>query len=234
MKRILFIFAIVYLSFADDFQVVEGDGYHYIEISLTDVNRIVCPSRITGTVYSKEKNIEVKRSGNNAWVKILPLKKGDKIEYPSYPREVYVECGGKVFSLILLPKKKPATTIILKTEYGSVERAWKFEKKAESYEKLVLSLIKHVYKEVPPPGYRVRAENRKVKEFKELDLYLIRVYEGGKFVVEEYIINAKKRVELSEGAFVPYIRFPVALTIVKPSLKPGESTRLIAVRLREE
>ncbi len=234
MRKILFVLGLVSIVLGKDFQVIEGSGYHYVEISLTDVNRIVCSSEITGVVYSKEKSIEVKRKGNNAWVKILPTKKGEKIEYPSYPREVYVECGGLVFSLILLPKKVPATTIVLRIPYEDTAKAREFEEKISSYEKLILSLIRHVYRETPPPGYRVKRENRKVREFRELDLYLLRIYEGNRYVVEEYLITAKEDVHLTEGSFIPYIRFPVALSIVKPKLKTGESTRLLVVRLREE
>ncbi|HHJ63321.1 MAG TPA: hypothetical protein ENJ61_00275 [Aquifex aeolicus] len=234
MRRILPVLGLVSLVLGKDFQVVEGSGYHYVEISLTDVNRIVCSSEITGVVYSKEKSIEIKRKGRNAWVKILPTKKGEKIEYPSYPREVYIECGGLVFSLILLPRKIPAATVVLKVPHEDDARAREFEKKAGSYEKLILSLIRHAYREVPPPGYRVKKENRKVREFKELDLYLLKSYEGSRYVIEEYLITAKEDVHLTEGSFVPYIRFPAALSIVKPRLKAGESTRLLVVRLREE
>ncbi len=234
MKRIALFLALLPLAVFGEVQVVEGDGYHYVEISLTDINRIVCGSEITGVVYSKEKSIEIKRKGRNAWVKILPTRKGEKIKYPSYPREVYVECGGKVFSLILLPKKMPATTIVLKVPYEDRKVAREFEKKANSYEALVLSLIKHAYREEPPPGYRAKEVNRKVREFQELDLYLLKRYEGDRYLVEEYLITAKKKVHLNEGAFVPYLRYSVALSIVKPSLNKGESTRLLVVRLREE
>jgi len=236
MGKVVFLLFLLCFAFAKEFQVVEGDGYHYVEISLTDVNRIVCPSEITGVVYSKEKSMEIKRKGNNAWVKILPTKKGNEIDYPSYPREVYVECGGRVFSLILLPGKVPATTIILRVPYEDVLRAKRFEEeeRLNSYERLILSLVKHAYREVPPPGYRVRKENRKVKEFQELDLYLLKSYVGDRYVIEEYLITAKKKISLDEGSFIPYVRYPLALSIVKPSLRAGESTRLIVIRLREK
>lgn len=227
MKKLLLLMPLI--AFAD-IETVEGSHYHYVEISQTDINRVVCPYEITGVVYSKEKSIEVKRKGNNAWIKILPTKRGEEIEYPSYPRELYIECGGKVFSLVLLPKKKPASTIVLKLPHEDRKAARDFERKAESYEKLLLSLIKHVYKEIPPPGYSVKNVRRKVKEFRELSLYLLRRYEGDRYVVEEYLIEAKEDIDLDEGAFIPHIRYPVALTIVHPSLKKGQSTRLIAVR----
>lgn len=224
-----------FLAFgAGKVQVVEGEGYQFVEISLTDVNRVVCSSEITSVVYSKEKNIEVKRDGRNAWVKILPIKEGNTLKYSSEPRELYVECGGKVFSLILVPKRIPATTVVLKVPYEDKEKAREFEAKASSYERLITSLITHAYKEEPPSGYKVKEINEKVRGFQEIDLYLRKVYEGDKFLVEEYLIVAKKEVYLDEGAFIPYVRYPVALSIVKPSLKAGESTRMFVVRLREE
>jgi len=234
-KLVLFLsfFAFAFAS-GEEFHVVEGEDYKYVNISLTDVNRIVCSSEITRVVYSKEKNLEVKKDGRNAWVKILPVKEGEVLKYSPQPMELYVECGGRIFSLILLPKRIPATTIVLKVPYEDRKRAREFEAKANSYERLITSLIEHAYKEEPPPGYNVKNVNEKVREFQEIDLYLRRVYEGDKFLVEEYIITAKKEVYLDEGAFIPYVRTPLALSIVKPSLKAGESTRLFVVRLRED
>jgi len=231
MKRWLLVI-LPLLSFAgDSYQVVEGEGYHYVTVSLTDVNRIVCEQEIAGVVYSKEKSIEIKRRGNNAWLKILPVKEGDKVSYPSYPREVYIECGGKIFSLIVLPKKVPARTIVLKVPFEKKEVARRFEE-LNPYEKTILALVKSVYREVPPPGYTVKELNKKVKEFNEADLYLLRSYIGARYEVREYLVRAKKDIVLQEGSFVPYLERPLALSLIKPSLKKGESTRLIVVSLR--
>jgi len=231
MKKFLFALA-VSVALAGDYEIIKEGGYHHVEVSLTDINRIVCDTEITGVVYSREKSMEVRKKGKNAWLKILPVKEGNKISYPSYPRELYVECGGRIFSLIVLPKKVPARTILLKVPSADVRKALSFEK-GNRYEETLLELVKSVYSEVPPPGYRVRNVGKKEKEFREVDLYLLRIYEGVRYEVREYLVKAKTDVELSESAFVPYVPRPLALSVVKPLLKKGEVTRLIAVSLRE-
>ncbi|MDQ7039064.1 MAG: type-F conjugative transfer system secretin TraK, partial [Aquificota bacterium] len=221
------------IVFGSDYQVIEGEGYHYVIVSLTDVNRIVCGGgEITGVVYSREKSMEVRRKGANAWLKILPVKEGDRIEYPSYPREVYVECGGKIFSLIVLPKRRPATTIVLKVSREEREVAREFER-LNPYERTILELVRSVYREVPPPGYTVRSVGEKVREFQEIDLYLLRVYTGARYEVREYLVRARRDIHLQEGQFIPFVPRPLAISLVKPSLRKGEETRLIVVSLRE-
>ena len=214
-------------------QVVEGDGWHYVKVSLTDVNRIVCPVEIKSVVYSKEKELQVETSGRNAFVKFLVRENPDgSKEISDIPRELYVECGDKVFQLILLPERVPAVQVVLKLPYAEKERAREYEK-ANPYDELMLSLIRHVYLEEPPEGYEVKLVNKPYREFVELSMILYRVYEGDLYRVEEYILSAKEDVELWEGQFLPYLNKPLAISIVDPILKAGQSTRLIAVERRD-
>lgn len=221
------------IVFAQGIEVVEGEGWHYVKVSLTDINRISCPVEIGQVVYSKEKEIEVKRSGPNAYVKFLPKVMPDgKTEIESFPRELYVECGDKVFQLVLLPEKIPAVHITLKLPRASVERAREYEK-SSPYDSMMLELVGSVYREEPPEGYEVKVINSPYSRFAELDMVLYREYTGGRYVVQEFILQAKMDVELWEGQFLPYLEKPLAIAIVKPILKAGESTRLIVVRRRD-
>lgn len=213
--------------------VVEGDGWHYVKVSLTDINRVVCPVDITSAVFSKEKEIEVKTSGRNLYVKFLPKVLPDgSTEISTIPRELYVECGNRVFQLVLLPERIPAKVVVLKLPYADREKALAYEK-ANPYDELMLSLIKSVYMEVPPEGYEARFVNRLYKRFVELEMILYREYDGGRFRVREFILQANTDVELWEGQFIPYLDKPLAIAIVKPVLKKGESTRLIVVERKD-
>jgi hypothetical protein len=222
-------------------QFVEGGGYTDVVISLKDMNRIVCPADDIGFVtYSKEKHIQVSRNGKNAFVKVLPMEvpEIDEKEYKikrvlkrdASPRELYIECGGTVFSLIMTPKDVPAQTVILKNEIGDIKTAQAYET-ANDYEKTIFGLIKSAYEGVPVEGYQAKPFEFN-KEFKEFSLKGVRKYLGAKYRVYEVKITAKEAIHLHEASFIKYFSKPVAITIVNPTLFPGDDTRLIVVSLQ--
>jgi len=208
-----------------------------IKVSLTDMTRIVCPrGEITTYAYSKEKLIEVLKSGNSLYIKFLPVKEWnpklgrEELVYRDYPRDLFVECGGKTFSLVLLPEKGlPPQEIYLQLPYkGNRKEAKRFET-SYPYEETLIELIKNAYKDQIPPGYEVKFIGKPYREFKELSLYLNKEYIGDSFKVVEFVITAKKDLTLYEGMFVPFLPNALAIAIEKPILKQGEMTRLFVV-----
>ena len=204
-----------------------------VSISLKDVNRIVCVGGdIEFTTYSKEKRIEVKREKNNVFVKIVPKLKGQELVYERVPRELYIGCGLQTFSLLLLPKDVPAKTIYLKPPYENSERAREYERE-DSYLTFIKKVFRDVYMGVVPDGYRVTyPEKKTVLEFEELSMSLHRIFKGSRYLVEEYVIVARKDMELDESAFIPFLKDPLALTITRPKLRKNESARVIVLRRR--
>jgi hypothetical protein len=213
-------------------QVVEfSHGWNVVYISMGDVNRIVCEKGIVSTVvYSQEKEMQVKTEGRNVFVKLVPREESNgKKVISDYPRELYVECAGEFFQLLLYPKSIPATTIYLKLPYRrDITKARAFEKE-DPFKETIAKLIKAAYLEEIPDGYDVEVINKPAGSFKELDMVLYRRYIGDRFVVEEYLITAKLNLELSEASFLPYLKNPSAISIVKPILKEGETTRMFVV-----
>lgn len=212
-------------------QVVEStEGYVHVNVSLTDISRISCPSAITNVVYSREKDIEVKTENRNLYVKILPVKKLEgKLSYDTKPRELFVTCGGEVFSLILIPQAIPSQTIVLNPK---LEQVSDLEKKESSlpFEQAILGLIRDAYVERVPEGYTVKAVNVKLP-FKELDLIFTKKYRGHRYTVEEYVIVAKQEIELYEPMFTEVAGAnAVAISLVRGKLHPGEQTRMFIVR----
>ncbi len=242
MKRISLALLAASVVFASEVppkgvQVVEfSHGWNVVQISMGDVNRIVCEKgEIATVVYSQEKEMQVKTEGRNVFVKLVPKEEGDgKKVISDYPRELYVECAGEVFQLLLYPKSIPATTIYLKLPYRKdTTKARAFER-ASSFEETIAKLIKSAYLEEIPDGYDVEMVNSPAGSFRELDMVLFRRYTGDRFVVEEYLITAKLNLELSEASFLPYLKNPVAISIVKPILKEGETTRMFVVSINSE
>ncbi len=242
MKRISLALLAASVVFASDVppkgvQVVEfSHGWNVVQISMGDVNRIVCErGEIATVVYSQEKEMQVKTEGRNVFVKLVPKEEANSKKVISdYPRELYVECAGEVFQLLLYPKSIPATTIYLKLPYKKdTTKARAFER-ASPFEETIAKLIKAAYLEEIPDGYDVEVVNSPAGSFRELDMVLFRRYTGDRFVVEEYLITAKLNLELSEASFLPYLKNPSAISIVKPILKEGETTRMFVVSINSE
>jgi conjugal transfer pilus assembly protein TraK len=239
MKRLSLALLAASVVFASDVppkgvQVVEfSHGWNVVYISMGDVNRIVCEKGdATTVVYSQEKEMQVKTEGRNVFVKLVPKEEGDgKKKISDFPRELYVECAGEVFQLLLYPKSIPATTIYLKLPYKKDTTKAKAFEKASPFEETIGKLIKSAYLEEIPDGYDVEMVNKPAGSFKELDLVLYRRYIGDRFVVEEYLITAKLNLELSEASFLPYLKNPSAISIVKPILKEGETTRMFVISI---
>ena len=152
------------------------------------------------------------------------------LERDASPREMYIECGGTVFSLIMTPKDVPAQTIILKNEIGDIKTAQAYEI-ANDYEKTIFGLIKSAYEGVPVEGYKAKPFEFN-KEFREFSLKGVRKYLGAKYRVYEVKVTAKEAIQLHEASFVKYFPKVIAITVVNPTLFPGDDTRLIVISLQ--
>jgi hypothetical protein len=226
--------------------IKDNNGYKYINISKSDTSRIECKSGEIGEIiYSKDKEITVEKSitkPNNAFIKlkqVVGTSNGVVISKTinTFNREIYLECGKKLYSFILVPKDITAQTIIIKSNNHNkqhitmqdVKKAQKFEK-AKDYETTLLNLIRSVYKEEIPTGYSVVLKDKVVEDFQELTLIDYKVYVGSHYSVHEYIINAKKLLSnLEEKTFLDYIDHPLAIAITKYTIKPYEKARLLVV-----
>lgn len=222
-------------------QVIEAsDGYSFATVSLKDLSRIHCPNGISNIVFSKEKEIQVDpaKNGKDAYVKILPRRTtGDGVEerfdYGQHPRDIFIECNDRTFSLVLVPKDIPAQTVILKAPYSESKKASEFER-ANPYDSTMLDLVKKAYLGDVPDGYEPMHVGKEVKDFEEIKLVLMRSYVGAKYSVHEYTVDAKKSVNLYEAMFIPYLKNPLAISIVKTILEPTENTRMFVVTLNQE
>lgn len=215
---------------------VEGEGLHSVKIALKDLNRITCASKIGDPIYSKDKQIEIVRGGEkDLFVKISPIQTtyNGKTEttFNTFPREVFIECSGRVYNLVLLPEDElPTQTIAFRSAINDVKQAKEFER-ASPYEIMISDLIKSAYIEQVPSGFSV--ENGSLAyQFKEMDMRLRYVYRGYDYIVEDWELTSKMDgvVEIEENIFVPILKNPRAITLTVPRLARGETSRLLAVR----
>ncbi|APG23991.1 TraK domain-containing protein [Syntrophotalea acetylenica] len=212
-----------------------------IRLSNTDVNRLVCEESIKDVVYSKEKGIEVKISGRDAFIKFTALKRGDQLFYTEVPSEFHVVCGDEIYTLVGLPQRVPTQTIRL-----SSGRKKRIEKNLSLFaglplEKKILTLIKQAYAGDIPESYTIRPVGRQMDLFRDLWVTARQdiIVEGEGLVVREFLVSLKSGIEalrLSEQALLrkELTRSPLAVALDEPLLEPGGITRAFIVECRDE
>ncbi|MFQ5598682.1 MAG: type-F conjugative transfer system secretin TraK [Nitrospiria bacterium] len=207
-----------------------------VELSNTDVNRIICAGAITDIVYSKEKGLTVHYTKKDAFFKFEVIKENNRILYASVPTEIYITCGGNVYHMIALPMRIPSKTVRLSSGTLKTIQANRSYLRGLPFEEKVLKLIKAVYTDAVPDSFTVRNSRKAIPLFRDLSLMQIRTItvDGEGLLIKEFLITPKMTdttLQLKEKDFLRSelaVR-PVGITIDRPSLKPGESARMLIV-----
>jgi conjugal transfer pilus assembly protein TraK len=224
-----------------DFVTVLPEIAQAVELSNTDINRFICTDTIQDVVYSKEKGVVVKFSGNNAFVKFqIVLKRGEEV-YASRPTELYIVCGSDVYNVIGVPKKIPAQTIKLSSGKKDVIKKNMGLFEGLPMEKKVMALIKYVHTDTIPESFEVQKPRKKVRLFKALNMILKRtvLVEGEGLLLKEYYVEntGEGLMVLNEGLFLkPEVTsnaVAIAIGDGKMNLNKDETTRLYVVELTD-
>lgn len=203
------------------------------KLSSSDVNRVVCKQEIKDVIFSKEKDVVVKYSGKNAFIKFKVARQGSDFKYPTDPVELFVVCGDLTYNLIALPKKIPSQTIRL--DSGKTEKIAKNvgALQGQAVEKKVIGLIKAAMTDLIPDSYTIEVVNKPAIGFAEVMATLIRTVavDGEGLVLKEFMLKANADVELVEKRFLSkdYSDKPLAIAFERLKLKKNERGRLFIV-----
>lgn len=211
------------------------DSLVRVELSSSDVNRIVCEGgEIRDVVYSKEKGIIVKASGSDVYVKFQVFQKEDKLVYDENPSELYITCGESVYSLIAAPVKTPSVTLRLADRKNKIkESAAVF--KGLVYEEKVLKILKMAYMDDIPDVFSIDVPSEEAASpevrFSSVDLRLRRVVkaEGEGLVLKEYRVMPKEDIEVREIDFMSLAERPAAVALDSTVMKQGLEYRLFVI-----
>lgn len=212
-----------------------------IRLSSSDMNRISCQSDIKEALTSSEKGATIKITGKDAFVKFKVIKKPDgKMVYSNTPTEFYFVCGDATYTMIAYPKRIQSQTIRLTTgkekkikENISLYSGLPFEKK-------VLKAIKDVFTENIPESYSVTKPEKKISNYKELNLRLKRLVdiEGEGILVKEYEVSLKgsEPFKMSEKMFLKMgvADNPIAISLEHHVLRPSQTARVFIVEQRSD
>jgi conjugal transfer pilus assembly protein TraK len=213
-----------------------------VKLSSSDLNRIVCPTEIKETLTSDEKGVMIKITGKDAFVKFKVGKRQDgKMSYSTTPTEIYIVCGNDTYSMIALPARVPSQTIKLSSgrdnrikDNASVYSGLPFEKK-------LLRAIRDVFTDNIADSYVVTQMDQANNTYQGLSIVLRRVVdiEGEGIKIKEFNVSLKRGQEafrLNEKLFVhkEFTLNPVAVSIDRHTLRPGEVSRVFIVEQRPE
>lgn len=207
----------------------------WIRLSSTDLNRIVCLSgKITDARYSQEKGVKIDIVGNQAYLKLMALRKSDgTVEYSKTPVDVYLSCGGETYGFIGRPYRIPSRTIYL-VDTQKREDETKRAFAADTVEEAVTQILGDVFKNKIPRAWekaKIRYIPDHIKSLPALKLRELHDWRipGVNILVRVVEIFASSQTRLLETNFLqPELTInPIAISLEKKVLMPGESSRVV-------
>lgn len=225
-------------------QSVAPDVRTTVRVSSRDVNRFVCPGAMQDMIYSKEKDITGHFSKQDAFIKFKIKKVGSKTEYATADNELFLVCGGHVYTIIAQPGNMPSVTVRLTPPAGD-----SFKQNVELFknmplEKQALHIILEAYSNTYPSSYKITSPVESQPKvvirpgFIEAKLTQYVDVEGVGLRLKSYEVKslAATTVEISEKDFLrsAISNSLLAVAVENHVLRPQMTTRLFVVEKRGE
>jgi len=209
-----------------------------VELSSSDINRIVCPGTITDLIFSKEKGLEGHFVSNNAFVKFTVAVQDEEKIYSTTPTELFVSCNNTIYSLIATPKRIPSVTLRLAPGAADAFKHNISMYQSLPFEKKVLQLIREAYQDEYPESYRIAIADTMVNLSADLSVRLEKIVdvEGVGLRLKEYRVKALagKSLHVTEKNFLsPELSEKIIAVVVENhTIEPGGSSRVFIVEQR--
>jgi len=211
-----------------------------VELSSSDINRIVCSGSINDLIFSKEKGLEGHFVGNNAFVKFAITVHGDEKKYSTTPTELFVSCNDTIYSLIATPKKIPSVTLRLSPPPTDNFKQNISRYQAMPLEKKVLQLIREAYQGEYPDSYRITEADALVNISVDLSVRLMRIVdvEGVGMCLKEYKVKATvdEAIQVTEKDFLRAEMGEdiIAVVVENHNIEQRGSSRVFIIEQRGE
>ncbi|MBU0965022.1 MAG: type-F conjugative transfer system secretin TraK [Proteobacteria bacterium] len=211
-----------------------------VDLSSSDVNRIVCPGTINDLIFSKEKGIEGHFVGSNAFVKFAITVQDDEKHYSNTPSELFVSCNNTIYTLIATPKRIPSVTLRLAPSPSQDLKQNIDHYQTMPFEKKVLQLVREAYLQEYPESYRITAADEEVNISADLTVRLKKIVdvEGVGLRLKEYLVRSAvtDSVKVTEKDFLKSELGEriIAVVVEDHSIGQGKSSRVFIVEQRGE
>jgi conjugal transfer pilus assembly protein TraK len=210
-------------SFAIQTVTLSESASPFIEISHKDLNLLKFPFPDV-KVYTNSTDIDIKIHGGDVFINVL-----SESVIITDPISIFIVTSSGTYSMMLVPKFIPAETIIVKIDKQDIEEA-AFWERSHDYITRIKEVIKAMYKEVPPTGFKVVKTKNQLSKWKELSMVKDKVYLGASLTGERYeAVNLTSgNIRLSESEF--YEEGVLAVSIDRHELLPSQSTHIYIVK----
>ena len=226
----------------DNKTVVKPGRMEVVNISQSDVNLIQCKSgAITDRTYSQEKPLVYKAGegtdGTVAYVKLQQQMVGEETLYYTKEVELYLTCGGEIYSLMLIPKDIRSQHISLSPgERGDIAKNIAMFNDLDLETSAVTLVDKVQYEAELPASFSISTPSINETEWKEIlpevRARLVRSVkpDGVGLVVHEYLIYSwQDEVTLNEFDVVGFHQNTFAVRLTKQTLHKRETGKAYIV-----
>lgn len=205
-----------------------------VKFSNKGINRVVCSGEFSDLIFSDNKGVSGKFSGNSAFIEFVPEDIGGKMISPTEPAEIYAVCDGVVYTIIAAPTAginvavvrlaPPKSTVVSK----NVERF-----RNMPVEKQALQVIREAHEGNYPSSYRISDQSETLNICPELSVVLRQQVDvdGIGMRLKEFRVTAKTNVDVDEKTFLKEIISDaiLAVAVEDHKLAQGQATRVFIV-----
>ena len=226
----------------DNKTVVKPGRMEVVNISQTDVNLIVCKAgAITDRTYSQEKPLIYKAGegteGSVGYVKLQQQQIDGEARYYTKEVELYLTCGGEIYSLMLIPKDIRSQHITLSPgERGDIERNLALFSELDLETSAVTLIDKTQYEVNLPASFSISTPGADETRWKEIlpdvRARLVRSVkpDGIGLIVHEYLIYSwRDQITLNEFDVVGLHKNTFAVRLTKQVLRKRETAKAYIV-----
>lgn len=183
-----------------------------VNVSNNAINRIVFPENIKDIAYSQEKGVNINISGNQAFIKFMPVKKNtykqgeakgkavpihSEIVYnKAQALDIYFITESKTYSFNLIPKQIDQQTIIVNDFSSSLKKTLKYETE-DSYIQTLSKITKSILNDEVPNGYKLKEINKIIKKSFSQNIIMENLYEG--VVFKAYLFKIKNNTSQTQN-----------------------------------
>lgn len=215
-----------------------------VTISNSDLNDVICPGAISDVLTSEEKGVQIKASGQHAFVKLTVTEQYGERQYATDPVDLVIVCDDQVYKLLAQPDRIPMQTIQL------VAPAQRVDANVQAMagmplERRILGLLAAAYRDQVPDAWTVGPPPKAPSSFPRGVSVTPRrsiSIDGQGLLLEEFVLRARGGVDaegvtLDDTVLLPLLTRAtplLALSVDPPQLSSGESGRLFVIYRRLE
>lgn len=220
--------------------VIQAEIPTAVEMSNTDINRIICPGPLSDLIFSEEKGMTGHFSGNNGFIKFKIEDTGNDYLYADTQSELFVVCNNSVYTLLVTPENTPSVTLRLAPPTGDSYKQNIAHYQKMPLEKQALQLIRESYNDTYPTSYKITATSKTTFLPPDLEAQLLQVVDvdGVGLRLNKYLVTslAEKRLEVNEQIFLSSAisQSILGVAVENHTLDPRQSTLVFVVAQKEQ